>query len=691
MMEAYDDHIFSALSWETRPVFPFSAITGQDEMKKALILNAVLPSIGGVLLRGEKGTAKSTAVRALSRILPEREIVAGCAFNCVPDAGLCPNCLERVQKAKRLCLEKRRIQVVDLPLGATEDRVTGSLDLEKAVKRGYRAFQPGLLARANQNILYIDEVNLLSDHLIDIILDSAASGYTRVEREGISYEYPSSFILIGSMNPEEGEIRPQLLDRFGLCVEVTAPSKPDVRKQVLRRRDAFEQSPASFMEAFENEQDRMARNIVEARDRLARVEVPPDIGELCSKLAMEAYVAGHRADLVMQKAALALAALKKKDRVEGADVQEVAELVLLHRRRMPPQPPEQEPEKNEQENQDPQQDESESDEHQEESLNQDHEHEQSHGRDPGQRREQEESSQGEEEQTEDSRESPGLEHIFPVGEPFQVKPINFRKDRLPRKGSGRHTRSRTHQKTGRYVKNRPQEQPSDLALDATLRAAAPYQRQRAHAGLAVAVKSSDFRQKLREKRVGSLIVFVVDASGSIGAGQRMQEAKAAVVSLLLDAYQKRDKVALVAFRGDSAETLLPPTSSIELAYKNMEELPTGGKTPLVHGLMEGYQILDNQLRKDPFVLPVLVLISDGRANVGSNRKKPIEEALELAGNIGGDSRIRNLVIDVEKKGLISFGLAEKIAGKMQAQYFQIEDLRADTLVQAIESVTGKGP
>ncbi|MFO7760271.1 MAG: magnesium chelatase subunit D family protein [Thermodesulfobacteriota bacterium] len=683
-----NDSISDVPGWEARPVFPFSAILGQETMQKGLVLNAILPSIGGLLLRGEKGTAKSTAVRALARILPERQVVADCPFSCAPGSGLCFNCQKRIRNGQTLPLKTQRVRVVDLPLGATEDRVTGSLDLKKAVKKGERAFLPGLLARANQNILYIDEVNLLPDHLTDIILDSASSGYTHVEREGISYEYPSSFILIGSMNPEEGDIRPQLLDRFGLCAEVSAPSEAATRRRILRRWEEFEQAPDAFFQSCAHEQDRIAGDILEARKRLSQVKMSGDMEQLCSSLALEAYVAGHRADLIMQKAALALAALKKKDRVWEADVREAAELVLVHRRRMPRSPSGREPEKNEKRSRDG------SREHGQEEKARDHEHnhEENQGRDngAGQKEAREESGQGEQEdQTGDGKESPGPEDISPVGEPFQVKPITFRKDRLPRKGSGRHTRSRTQLKTGRYVKNRPQELPGDLALDATLRAAAPFQKQRQGSGLAVTVRNCDFRQKVREKRIGDLIVFVVDASGSIGANQRMQEVKGAVVSLLLNAYQKRSKVALVAFRGRDAATLLPPTSSIEMAYKNMEELPTGGKTPLSQGLMAGYQILENQLRKDPFIFPVLVLISDGRANVAFNGGKPVAEALNLAGNIGDDPRIRNLVIDVEKKGLISFGLAGKLAEKMQAQYFRIEDLRADTLVQAINGITSK--
>jgi len=287
-----------------------------------------------------------------------------------------------------------------------------------------------------------------------------------------------------------------------------------------------------------------------------------------------------------------------------------------------------------------------------------------------------------------------LETIFPVGAAFRVKPIVYRKDRVVRTGSGRRTRSRTSRKSGRYVKARQNPAPTDLALDATLRAAAPHQRRRREmpqpGEMAVLVQRSDLRQRVREKRMGHFIVFVVDASGSMGAGSRMVETKGAVLSLLLDAYQKRDKVGLVAFRGQGAAVLLPPTSSVDLAYKLLEELPTGGKTPLVHGLSLGHELLERQLRRDPASLPVLVVISDGKANVSLAGGKPLAEARLAAQAIAEDPRIRSLVVDVEKAGLIRFGLAQGLAADLGAQYFRIEDLKARELVDVLRREVLKG-
>ncbi|MEW5773100.1 MAG: ATP-binding protein, partial [Thermodesulfobacteriota bacterium] len=322
-----------------RPVYPFAALAGQERMKRALLANAVCPDIGGVLLRGEKGTAKSTAVRGLAAVLPEIDVVAGCACGCAPGGPFCPDCAEARARGRDLPAARRPIRVVDLPLGATEDRLAGGLDLEAAVRRGVRAFAPGLLAAAHRGILYVDEVNLLPDHLVDLVLDAAASGVNVVEREGVSLAHPARFILAGSMNPEEGELRPQLLDRFGLCVEVAAPRDPDARLAVLRSREAYDLAPDFFRQAHEPGQKRLARSLAQARARLPRVRMPEELERLCSELAREANVAGHRADLALRRAALALAALDGLDAATEALVREAAALALPHRMRMAPPPP----------------------------------------------------------------------------------------------------------------------------------------------------------------------------------------------------------------------------------------------------------------------------------------------------------------------------------------------------------------
>ncbi|MBM3132891.1 MAG: magnesium chelatase ATPase subunit I, partial [Chloroflexi bacterium] len=322
----------------TRIVYPFSAIVGQGSMKKALLLNAVNPRIGGVLIRGQKGTAKSVAVRALAQLLPHIEVVPDCPFRCDPNSleTLCDTCASRVARGERLGTAEKRVSVIDLPIGATEDRVVGTLDIERAIKTGEKHFEPGLLAAANRGILYIDEVNLLDDHLVDVLLDAAAMGVNTVEREGVSFTHPAEFILVGTMNPEEGELRPQLLDRFGLAVEVTGIPDQEARAEVVRRRFAFEENPASFIALWKAEQEKLIRQITEAKRLLTEVTLGNDALRLITQICIDFAVDGHRADIVMHKTALTLAAFGGRTEVNESDVKGAAELSLLHRRRRQP-------------------------------------------------------------------------------------------------------------------------------------------------------------------------------------------------------------------------------------------------------------------------------------------------------------------------------------------------------------------
>ncbi|MGD9209727.1 MAG: ATP-binding protein, partial [Desulfobacteraceae bacterium] len=315
-----------------RNIFPFAAIIGQEELRQSLLLNAINPAIGGVLIRGEKGTAKSTAVRGLAALLPDIKVVQGCPFSCrpdQPDEG-CDYCQKLSHPPVAI---SRRVRVVDLPLNATEDRVAGGIDFSLAVQQGRRALQPGLLAAANRGILYVDEVNLLDDHIVDIILDASASGENIIEREGISFRHPARFILVGTMNPEEGELRPQLLDRFGLCVETAGAKEPEDRVQLMRQRDAFDDDPLGFIETVAKQSQRIARQINTARTNLVGVRIPRHLRGFISELCTENNVAGHRADLVMEQAALALAALESAPEVTVEHISKVASMVLLHRRR----------------------------------------------------------------------------------------------------------------------------------------------------------------------------------------------------------------------------------------------------------------------------------------------------------------------------------------------------------------------
>ena len=318
--------------------YPFTAIVGQEIMKKALILNAVNPKLGGVLIRGEKGTAKSTAVRALAALLPEIEVVADCKFGCDPHkkGSMCQECMDRLETGENLPVKKRKTRVVELPVGSSEDRVVGSLDLERAIKKGEKRFEPGILAEANRGILYVDEVNLLDDHIVDVLLDSAAMGVNTIEREGVSYSRPAEFILIGTMNPEEGELRPQLLDRFGLCVHIEGIADIEQRMEVVKKRAFYENDPARFQDAWKEEEKKLRNAVIQAKELLEETAVSDDMLRLIVQIAIEMNVDGHRADIIMMKAARTLAALNGRKDVTEDDVQTAADMALQHRMRRKP-------------------------------------------------------------------------------------------------------------------------------------------------------------------------------------------------------------------------------------------------------------------------------------------------------------------------------------------------------------------
>lgn len=319
-------------------IYPFTALVGQEGMKLALILNAINPKLAGVLIRGEKGTAKSTAVRALAALLPDNQVVFDCPFGCNPDdvTTMCSSCREQLQSSKELNRTIRKMRVVELPVSATEDRVVGTLDMEEAIKKGEKRFEPGVLAEANRGILYVDEVNLLDDHIVDVLLDSAAMGVNTVEREGVSFTHPANFMLVGTMNPEEGELRPQLLDRFGLCVQIEGILDPDQRVDVIRRRVAFEEDPTGFCVEWEPEQKKLRQKVITAKKALPKVRVPDKMLYLIAEIAVEMGVDGHRADLIMMKAAKTMAALQGREEVSEEDIRATADLALMHRMRRKP-------------------------------------------------------------------------------------------------------------------------------------------------------------------------------------------------------------------------------------------------------------------------------------------------------------------------------------------------------------------
>lgn len=660
------------------PSFPFTAIVGQTAMKRALLLNTVNPRIGGVLIRGKKGTAKSTAVRSLAALLPEVTVLQGCPFSCVPEArqGLCQWCESGSNDNPPV---SHQVRIVDLPVGASEDRLVGSLDIEQAIKTGSKSFEPGLIAAAHRGILYIDEVNLLNDHLVDVLLDASAMGRNYVEREGISVSHSAEFILVGTMNPEEGDLRPQLLDRFGLAVEVDGIMEAGERREVVRRRMAYESDPFTFMDQWQEEEGRERERLIRSRELLDQVSVSDEMLGLITDICAEYQVDGLRGDIVMYKTASTIAAYDGRTEVDMEDVREAAVLALLHRqRRQPFQQPHLVTEQ--------------LDNMLEEYQNQHRSREPQDNSQPSSQDRNEEDSDppdlGDEEQDESPDSGAGpQDQWFETGDPYAIQSILLPPpDRRKRPSSGRRATTVSGSTAGRYVRAQvPQGTVSDLALDATLRAAAPHQQRRRDDDTEspVVIESWDVREKVRETKTGSLILFVVDASGSMGAQRRMVAVKGAVLSLLLDAYQRRDRVALISFRGTEADLLLPPTNSVDLAQLYLQDMPTGGRTPLSRGLYLALESLETERLKDRNVLPLVVLLSDGRANVALDGSggNAVEEARGYA-SIFDEKHITSVVIDTELD-FIKLEMARPLAESMSARYLKLEDLRADSLADAV--------
>lgn len=630
--------------------YPFAAIVGQEQAKRALILNLVNPRIGGVLLCGQKGTAKSTLARGA--------------------AGLAGK------------------KVIDLPLNATEDMLVGSIDFETTMKEGIRTFAGGILERADQNILYVDEVNLLSDGMAAIVTAAAASGENLVEREGISWKHSCSFILVGTMNPEEGGLRPQLLDKFGCYVNVAGEEDIDQRAEIIRRRLRYEKDPAAFCKEYEKEQKQLEEAVAKAAELLPKVRAEETVRQVAGKLAQKANCQGNRAEVLLIEAASAVAALDHRTYITVPDLKEAAEYVLPHRQREeqnePPstqenkEEPETETQQEENSNQNSQEDKEEPDSSKPENTDESQENQKDEGREEQEQDPDKDEAESDLQQdTKQEENAEAFEDLVEGEEIYQIIRLPGEvRDRMARKGSGRRRRTNSCSGKGRYAgfTLQPGQNKNDVALDATLRAAAPYQNGREKNGCALAIEDGDFRYKRRESHVGATIVFVVDASGSMGAAKRMKETKEAVLSMLMDSYQKRDKIGLIAFRQKKAEVLLGITSSVDLAQKELQALPTGGRTPLADGLYRAWELLQARKRKDPEMLPMIVLVTDGRANASLWSDDPVADALKAANLIAGE-KIPAIVVDTEND-FLSFHLAEKIAGAMNADYYKVEDLKS---------------
>ncbi|MEU9290567.1 putative cobaltochelatase [Streptomyces sp. NPDC048275] len=659
--------------------FPFTAVVGQQDLQLALLLNAIAPNVGGVLVRGEKGTAKSTAVRALSALLPGVDVVAECRFSCAP-ASPDPACPDGPHEAGPGT--KRPARMVELPVGASEDRLVGALDIERALAEGVKAFEPGLLADAHRGILYVDEVNLLHDHLVDLLLDAAAMGASYVEREGVSVRHAARFLLVGTMNPEEGELRPQLLDRFGLTVEVSASREPDQRVEVVRRRLAYDDDPEGFAARWDDEESAVRARIVAARELLPSVRLGDGALRQIAATCAAFEVDGMRADIVMARTAVALAAWAGRTDVLAEDVRQAALLALPHRRRRNPFDA-------------PGLDENKLDETLEEFGEQggsedddpDPDGPGGGGQPPqdgpdGDSPAGDVPAQGEpsEEGHAPAAQGGGEQSPVRASEPFRTKALSV--PGIGQGAAGRRSRARTEH--GRTTgARRPQGALTKLHLAATVQAAAPHQRARGRTGSGLLLRRDDLRQAVREGHESNLVLFVVDASGSMAARQRMSAVKGAVLSLLLDAYQRRDKVGLVTFRGTGAEVALPPTSSVDAAAARLESLPTGGRTPLGAGLLKAHDVLRVERLRDPARRALVVVVTDGRATGGP---EPVALGARAARLFAAEG-VASVVVDCES-GVVRLGLASQLAGDLGGTAVTLDELRADSIAGLVKDVQG---
>ena len=627
------------------PHYPLTAVVGQEHAKRALAAVLVNPRAGALLISGTRGTAKSVLVRAAAPFT-----VTG--------------------------------RMAELPLGASEDMIFGAIDMEAALQQGERRLRHGLLHRARNTFLYMDEVNLLREDILSTVLKYAEDRFFRLERDGLSFTEEVSYTPVGTMDPAEGTLRPTLLDAFGLFVSMEDVTNPAQRREIAARVLAFERDPAAFRASYAAQEEEFAASICRARELLPRVAVPSAILHLAAACVLRAHCVGNHAEIYLIEAARALAALAGRAFVMPMDVEEAAEFVLVHRMSRPQEekqaPPDDGnvPEQGENDAPDepqemlPPQDEGTADERQE----------------PMQGDEQQNASQDEMDDASPSEDSPRADEEDRISAPLEgvMARLSLLSMTMRAQGgkSGKRDILQTHTADGRGLRTempRAGRRP-DLALAATLRAAAPHQRVR-QGSQAVVIHPEDVRVWVRAKRTAANILFLVDASGSMGARERMRMVKGAILSLLQEAYQKRDRVGLIAFRRDRAETLLPMTRSVELAEKQLRELPTGGRTPLAEGLAHALQML-HELERRGGGKNVLVLVTDGRANAKEG-DAGVRRTLRAAEEIAGTQAL-GIVLDTER-AVPRVGIAPDIARRMDARYYTLEQLTAEGVLEIVRA------
>lgn len=600
----------------------FSDFVNQEDAKLALILNAIQPACGGVLLVGKKGTGKSTLLKAFKNIIH--------ALN---------------------------IPFVELPMNSTEEAVLGGIDIEETVKQGRRVYQKGVLSKADGGFLVIEDINLFPNDILSLIFEVQSRGENIIEREGITLKEQAKFQILATMDPEEGDFSAHFLDRFGMCVIMDEIKDKHKRVEVVK---------LNLGCVDQNMETQLVKKILKSKEFIKQLQLSDEIKDYIAELTLKEAVSGHRADIFLMYACKAYAAYMEEKEIKKEHVNRVAPFVLIHRKRLI---------ENSQTEEEKQKQEREGNPEGKESRENNQKHTSST----------EFSEQGNFQE----RPSSEKEEVFPVGESFKVKRILLKKDRILREAAGRRTKTKIKGRGGRFVRSLIQKR-DDIAISATVRAAAPFQKIRGRKDTLV-IFNDDLRYKEKERRMSHNVIFVVDGSGSMGVEQRMIQTKATILSLLIDCYQKRDKVAMILFRKDKAETILPPTSSHELALKRLKEIPTGGKTPLSAALFETYKLIKRMSLKEPESRFLIILVTDGKANVPLVKKPAkgasvFEELQKICFTLKSMPGVDFVVVDTEKKNkFMKMDIAFKIAEWLSAKYFSVDELKSENLLEIVRA------